>query len=201
MTDILEKHHRQSIRLKGYNYATPGAYFVTTCVNYRKCLLGSIKGEEMILNDAGKMVSDAWQELGECYCDVAIDIFRIMPNHMHGIVLLNVGAGPLVLSEVEGCAWPKEQTEPRKGQPQGVAPTLSLPDVVHRFKTLTTTKYIKGVKENRWPCFDKKLWQRNYYEHVIRNEKELEETREYIQNNPMKWADDENHPDNVNTKP
>ncbi|MEA2108658.1 MAG: transposase, partial [Pseudomonadota bacterium] len=80
------------------------------------------------------------------------------------------------------------------GQPQGVAPTLSLPDVVHRFKTMTTKRYVAGVKQNGWLRFDGKLWQRNYYDHIIRNENELNRIRRYIVDNPAKWELDRENP-------
>lgn len=109
------------------------------------------------------------------------DAFIVMPNHIHGIIVLNsVGAGP--------CARPEQ------GQPQGVAPTFSLPDVIHRFKSLTTTRYRQGVLKMGWRPFAGKLWQRNYYERIIRNDDELNRTREYIQGNPTNWSEDENHP-------
>ena len=84
------------------------------------------------------------------------------------------------------------------GQPQGVAPTWGLPDVVHRFKTMTTKRYSDGVKQWRWPPYTGKLWQRNYYEHVIRNDKEINRAREYILINPLKWELDQENPENMN---
>lgn len=102
-----------------------------------------------------------------------------MPNHVHGIIVL-VGAG------LRAC--------PQKGQPQGVAPTMSLTDVVHRFKTLTTNQYIHGVKRSGWMPFSGRLWQRNYYERVVRDENELTRVREYIANNPMQWDLDRENP-------
>jgi len=88
------------------------------------------------------------------------------------------------------------------GQPQGVAPTgLSLSDVVHRFKTITTKQYIDGVKQHGWSRFGGKLWQRNYYEHIVRNENELNQIRQYIADNPAKWETDRNYlPNNVQKK-
>ena len=134
----------------------------------------------MILNDAGQMVQAVWDEIPGNYDGVETDVFVIMPNHVHGIVVI-VGAGP--------CACPNH------GQPRGVAPTvLSLPDVVHRFKTLSTKRYVDGVKQHNWKSFDKKLWQRNYYEHIIRDETELNKIREYIINNPLNWQTDDENP-------
>ena len=114
---------------------------------------------------------------------VELDEFVIMPNHVHGIIVLNVGAGP--------CACPDSYT----GQPQGVAPTkLSLSDVVHRYKSFTTAEYCIGVVQLNWVPFHDKLWQRNYYEHVIRDEPELHAIREYIRYNPLRWNEDEENP-------
>ena len=153
-------HHRRSIRLKRYDYSSNGAYFITVCTQNRVCLLGGIEQGEMILNDAGKMVQNIWDEIPEYYDCIEIDTFQIMPNHIHGIIVIF-------------------QTK------------LSLPDVVHRFKTLTTKKYIDGVKQYHWQPFDKKLWQRNYYEHIIRDEQSLHKIQEYIMNNPRDWERDE----------
>jgi len=145
------------------------------------------------LSDAGKMIQAVWDESSDHYPDTETDAFAIMPNHIHGIVVL-IGSNPDV--GVGPCAYPDHgQTPKRIGQPQGVAPTgLSLPDMVHRFKTLTTKRYTDGVKRGAWPPFRARLWQRNYYEHVIRNERELDEIREYIATNPLKWALDRENP-------
>jgi hypothetical protein len=80
---------------------------------------------------------------------------------------------------------------PGNGQPQGVAPTLSVPDIVHRFKTMTTKRYVDGVKQHGWLPFHNKLWQRNYYEHIIRDEESYQRISEYIRTNPLQWLDDE----------
>ncbi|MBN1595135.1 transposase [candidate division FCPU426 bacterium] len=181
-------HQRRSIRLKGYDYSKAGAYVVTICTQNRECLFGNIEEGEMRLNDAGQMVQKVWDEIPVYYGSINIDEFVIMPNHIHGIIKIDgadphkniVGAGP--------CACPIESKKTREGQPQGVAPTdLSLPDVVHRFKTMTTKKYTDGVKQHDWPSFSGRLWQRNYWEHIIRDEPELNRVREYITNNPGKW--------------
>ncbi|MFC1485140.1 transposase [bacterium] len=178
------KHHRRSIRLKNYDYSSQGAYFVTICVNEREYLFGNILNECMVLNDAGRMIQTVWNEIPKYYSGIDIDYFQIMPNHIHGIIL--VGAGPCACPEYASTGQPQS-----KGQPQGVAPTvLSLCDVVHRFKTMTTKRYCDGVKQKKWQIFNKKLWQRNYYEHIIRNENELNKIREYISNNPLNWNTD-----------
>jgi len=177
--------HRGSIRLKGYDYSRAGAYFITICAKNRECLFGEIANREMRLNDAGRMVQTVWDEISKFYSGIDNDIFQIMPNHIHAVIV--VGAGP--------CACPDPHGRPRQnGQPRGVAPTLSLPDVVHRFKTMTTKRYVDGVKYYDWPMFPGKLWQRNYYEHIVRNENELKQIRKYILKNPAMWETDLENP-------
>jgi REP element-mobilizing transposase RayT len=185
MTFDPKTHHRRSIRLQGYDYSRPGAYFVTICTQNRECLFGQVVDGTMRLNGTGWMIQTVWDELPQFYPGVDIDAFVVMPNHIHGIIVLIVGAGP--------CACPDKK---RQGQPQGVAPTMSLPDVVHRFKSLTTTRYRQGVTGHGWRPFPGKLWQRNYHEHIIRNEDDLNRIRQYIINNPARWAEDENNSDN-----
>ena len=192
-------HHRRSIRLKQYDYTRTGAYFVTACAQNRECFFGEFVDGVMRLADVGEMIQKIWQELPEYYAGVGIDVFTIMPNHIHGIIVLNhVGAGPR--------ACPPSDI----GQPQGVVPTrlqkeiapmvMSLPDVVHSFKSLTTALYRQGVTENGWVPFCNRLWQRNYYEHIIRNEDELNRIRQYIEDNPLKWEMDRENPTVQETK-
>ena len=185
-------HHRRSIRLKGYDYSRAGLYFITICTHDNVCLFGKIKNGEMVLNHAGRMVKTVWNEIPDFYEQFDVHQFVVMPNHFHGIIEIvsipkSVGAGP--------CACPNNvhlshDGQSIKGQPQGVAPTMSLFDIVRRFKTLTTKRYIDGVKKNNWTRISTKLWHRNYYEHIIRDEKSYVQISEYIQTNPLKWKDD-----------
>ena len=202
-------HHRRSIRLKGYDYTRPGAYFITICTQNRECLFGEVVNGEMRLNGAGAMVQSVWDEIPAFYPGVLTDAFVVMPNHIHGIVIL-VGAA---LRGRPGSGHPQggvptvsaPRGRPGLGHPQGGAPTgsqsrgvaraLSLPDVVHRFKTLTTKRYVDGVKRDGWPPFPGRLWQRNYYEHIIRDEQSLNRIRQYIADNPARWALDRENPD------
>ena len=175
-------HHRRSIRLHNYDYSQSGMYFVTLCTQNRECLFGEIVDGQMQLNDVGKMVRAVWDEIPAHYPGIDVDEFVIMPNHIHGITVI-VGAGPR--------ACPDSTKTQTNGQPQGVAPTgLPLSGVVQRFKTMTTKRYADGVEQSGWPPFPAKLWQRNYWEHVVRNEPELDRIREYIQNNPGQWESD-----------
>lgn len=202
------KPNRRSIRLPGYDYSQAGAYFVTICTQNRECLFGDIVNREMVLHSAGRMVETVWNELPKFYPHVSTDAFQIMPNHIHGIVVItrsdavsSVGAGPRACPVV---GQPRENGRSRDvGQPRGVAPTaakstightLSLPDIVHRFKTMTTKRYADGVKQHGWPSFPGKLWQRNYYEHIIRDENDMARIREYITNNPAQWDTDRENP-------
>ena len=180
-----DRHHRRSIRLRGYDYREAGAYFVTICARDRMSMFGEVVDGRMRLNDQGIMVRTIWEEIPDHYGHVDLDSFVVMPNHIHGIIVL-VGATPR--------GRPGGGPEP--GQAQGPAPTasLSLPDVVHRFKTLTTKRYADGVTQHGWPPFPGRLWQRNYYEHIIRDEGELNITRQYIRDSPLKWEQDPDNP-------
>jgi putative transposase len=178
-------HHRRSIRLRGYDYSRPGAYAVTVCTYLKRPVLGEIVEGEMVLNAVGRMVQDTWEQMPSHYRGCGMDALAVMPNHVHGIIVINpaVGAGP--------CARPGMGQAGEPGQAQGPAPTaMSLPDLIHRFKSLTTARYRQGVTTHGWHALDGKLWQRNYYEHIIRNDDELEKIREYIATNPVRWETD-----------
>lgn len=187
MTYDPERHHRRSIRLKGFDYTQPGAYFVTICTQDRACLFGEVVDGEMRLNEAGRMIQSVWREIPAFYADVDTDEFVVMPNHIHGIIVL-VGTTPRGRPDADVNGRPDD------GQARGPAPTLSLPDVVHRFKTLTTKRYADGVKQSGWRPFIGRVWQRNYYEHIIRNEQSLNTIRQYIHDNPLRWVSDWENP-------
>lgn len=178
-------HRRRSIRLRNFGYGSAGAYYVTIVTQGREAIFGEVIDSSMLLNERGHMVWDVWRDIPRQYPGIEIDAFVVMPNHTHGIVVItDVGAGPRACPDQTGQSH-------RLGQPQGVAPTpLSLQDVVHRFKSLTTTKYRRCVSTNGWPSFPGRLWQRNYWERVIRDEPELNRIRQYISDNPANWNDD-----------
>ena len=177
-----KKHHRRSIRLKEYDYSQAGAYFVTMCTKGRECLFGEIGDGAMRLNDAGQMVDKWWVELTNKFPCVGKDEYVVMPNHLHGIVMI-VGADLRVRST--------------KGAHTG-AP---LPKIVQWFKTMVTNGYIRGVKQYDWAPFPGKLWQRGYHEHIIRDEKSLNNIRRYIQTNPLMWAHDAENPNRIALTP
>ena len=177
MTYNPDIHHRRSIRLKHYDYSQSGAYFITICVNQKLCLLGAVHNGEMVLNDAGTMLEKWYWELECKFSSIQCGPHVVMPNHFHAIIYI-VGADL--------------RTRPNQtGQTHRSASTnTNIPKIVQWFKTMTTNEYIRNVKTNHWKPFSGKLWQRNYYEHIIRNEESFSEIAEYIVNNPMKWVDD-----------
>jgi len=194
------RQHRQSIRLRGYDYTQPGAYFVTICAQDRACLFGDIANGEVRLNAAGRMVSAAWTALPVRFPAVDLDEFVVMPNHIHAIMLI-VGA-PLVGARTVGGvagtvggvagAPPAHSPIDSPGATTRVAPTVG--DIVGAFKSLTTMEYGRGVRAHGWPAFRKHVWHRNYYEHVIRDEASLNRVRQYILDNPLRWAGDRENP-------
>ena len=161
-------HHRRSIRMKHYDYRQAGAYFVTVCTRGRECLFGEVITEDGLnrveLNEIGRGFSNAWLKTPRRHCGLELDEWIIMPNHLHAIV-----------------SWPLDSD-------------WRLGDVIGGYKSLTTTAYCKRVHIGEWPPFEKKFWQRNFWEHVIRNERELENIRAYIVNNPANWTRDIHHP-------
>jgi REP element-mobilizing transposase RayT len=182
-------HHRRSIRLKGYDYSQAGLYFITICVKNRECLFGNIADGEMILNDAGQMVESEWLKLPERFKNIQLHEYIVMPNHFHAI--LEIVGATLVVAQKNTVAQNND-----KGQPQGIAPTgKTVGDMVGAFESITTVEYIRGVKNKNWKTFDGKLWQRNYWEHIICNEKSYQTISDYIINNPLKWNDDKFNPD------
>jgi putative transposase len=164
------RHHRRSIRLKGYDYSQAGAYFITLCTQDRACLFGRVVNGEMRLNDAGRMVLAEWNRLPERFPQVVLDAFVVMPNHVHGILVITDPA-PTVGATV--------------GATTRVAPT-TVGNIIGAFKSRVTVEYIRGVKTSGWPPFRGRLWQRNYYEHIIRNERALNAIRQYIMENPRR---------------
>lgn len=189
-----EIHHRHSIRLKDYDYSQPGAYYVTICIQGKVCLLGDIADGVMAVNDAGKMIEKWWCKLPEKFEVIELDEYVVMPNHFHGIINIVradlcvgiVGADPSVCTV---CTVIRN-----KNINQGEHTGSPLHRIVQWFKTMTTNEYIHDVKKYNWPPFSGKLWQRNYYEHVIRNEDELNKIREYIVLNPATWHEDDENP-------
>lgn len=186
------KHRRHSIRLKDYDYSREGAYYVTTVAQNRLCLFGDVVNAEMILNDAGEMLQSQWRALPERFPNIELDEFVVMPNHFHGIVVMTDKTGRATTR----VAPTRSDADISVGA--GLVPAQNdhdpvLGEIIGAWKSITTDEYIRGVHELNWEPFNRKLWQRNYWEHIIRDEKDLNRIRKYIIDNPANWnADAEN---------
>jgi REP element-mobilizing transposase RayT len=180
-----EIHHRRSIRLKGYEYSRAGGYFVTICAHDREHLFGDIVDGEMRLNDNGRIVEEWWRRSATHFPGVDIDRYITMPNHFHGIVII-VGAGSV--RPDAGTPKPKESGEP--------PPPPTLGKIIGYFKYQSA----KGVNALRCsPGIP--VWQRSYFEHVIRDDADYGRIAEYIDTNPKRWNEDTFYPDNQPDNP
>jgi putative transposase len=183
-------HNRRSIRLPRYNYAQPGAYFVTICIHDRKRnLFGDVVDGKMVLNDAGKIANKCWMEIPEHFPHVKLDEYAVLPNHIHGIICLTNRRGTACralmnddgLDSGTACRAPTGMIE------QFGKPTIdTIPTIIRSYKSAVSKQIHKSDKKFKW--------QRNYYERIIRNEMSLLFVRKYICENPVHWnIDSENH--------
>jgi REP element-mobilizing transposase RayT len=171
-------YHRRSIRLQGYDYTQSGAYFVTLCTHQRDCLFATISVDgELILNDVGRIVEEEWCRSAEIRKEIELDTFAVMPNHLHGIVVIS-------RADVVGATGRSPLPPVRPGPA-----SHSLGALIAGFKSATTKRINLLRKTPGQP-----VWQRNYYEHIVRNERDLNAIRIYIENNPMNWALDRENP-------
>jgi REP element-mobilizing transposase RayT len=184
-----DKHHRRSIRLKGYDYRKHGAYFVTICTVQRACIFGEIVNDSVFLNTLGEIATEEWLKTGKIRESVEIDHFVVMPNHIHGIiVILDVDSARVNRRLTPtGSARSTNNTREWRGTISG-----SLNAIVQQYKS-AVTKLINRVRETPGAP----VWQRNYYEHIIRNEAALNSIRQYIDANPINWALDRENPKNA----
>ncbi|MFZ2172273.1 MAG: transposase [Methylococcaceae bacterium] len=161
-------HRRKSIRLKNYDYSQAGLYFITICTHERLPLFGEIVNGEMILNEAGRTAENCWRAIPDHFPDVTADEFIVMPNHVHGIITITVGANNMVRAN--------------NYLPQhGTSKTIG--SIVRGFKIGVTQWFRSNTDIDV-------VWQHNYYEHIIRNETAYMKIVEYIQTNPQRWLDD-----------
>jgi putative transposase len=154
-------HHRQSIRLQGYDYTKAGAYFITICTHHRAYLFGEIDSGIMELNALGNIAQSHWQKLSQHHANIIVDEFIVMPDHLHGIIMI-------VESSID--------------HPQPIS------EIIRGFKTFSArainkTRGLRGIP----------VWQRNYYDRIIRDELEIDRVRQYIINNPQKWDTDKSN--------
>ena len=176
-----EKHYRRFMCLRGYDYFDPGGYFASICTWQREYLFWEINNGVMRLNEYGRIVEKEWFRTGNIRINVDLDEFVIMPNHLHGILLINNRMNALRRGVL--------QYAPARGLR---SPSQTIGAIIRGFKSAAT----KSINLSRRTP-GRPLWQRNYFEHVIKNENELFGIREYIRGNPLQWNMDEDNPKNI----
>jgi len=182
-----QTHHRRSIRLKGYDYTQPGAYFVTICTYQRDEILGAVVNDGIQLSSLGKIIQTEWFRSAEIRKEIRLfgDEFVVMPNHIHGIVWIveneTVGADGVRLVEHTSTTNTGTRRVPLRRAPR------SLSSFIAGFKAAVTSRAGRELNAAN-------IWQRNYYEHVVRNENELRNFWDYIDTNPLRWQEDQLHP-------
>ncbi len=177
MAETSTHHHRRSIRLNGFDYTQARAYFITLCCQDRVCLFGECADGEIQLNPHGEIVTAEWLRTSTIRPEVQLDTFVVMPNHFHAIV---------IMGDAEAVGAHSRAPLPNRALTR---PPRSLGALVAGFKA-ATTKQINQYRDTP----GQKVWQRNYYEHIIRNDDDLNRHRMYIENNPGRWAEDRENP-------
>ncbi len=181
-------HDRRSIRLKEYDYSQAGAYFVTIVVWHREFLFGEIKNQEMTLNKRGEIVRKWWQQIHIHFPNAGTGALIVMPNHIHGIIFIFERRGTVPV--------PDERKTSGGETSGGMTPPLRTPtlgQIVAYFKYQSTKEMNASTKAG----VVTKFWQRNYYEHVIRDETDLKNKTDYIEANPSLWDEDDENPINI----
>lgn len=161
---MVELPYRKPNRLPDYDYSTPGYYFVMPVIQHRRQFLATIRNHESMLSEPGEMVQSVWHMIPVRFPSVSVDDCVVMPNHMHGILRLHA-----------------------TGMFEG---RVNLCTVMHWFKGYTTHMYGRGVRKSGWEPYDRRLWQISYYEHIVRDDDDLDRIREYIESNPANWQED-----------
>ena len=160
---MTSRRWRKPLRIPTYDYRTPGPYFVTICTNERLPLFGLIEAGAFLPNPAGTMVAGAWGDIPTTFPEVTLCAFEAMPNHIHGVLMLD---------------------------PDNVERNATLGDIMKWYKAITTNRYIHGVRTHGWPPFAGKVWQPRYFEHVVRNDADMDRILTYMTNNPASWEQD-----------
>jgi len=183
-----QKHRRRSIRLPNYDYSQPGAYYVTIVTWHRECLFGEVVDGEMKLTKFGLVAKQQWEKLPERFPNIELGAFVIMPNHTHGIIVISRGTAEN-LNDHDGESTRRAPTREQFQKPVNG----SIPTIVRSYKSSVSYRInlMRGTQ-------DIPVWQRNYYEHIIRNERDLQNKTDYIEANPMLWNEDNENP--LNTK-
>ena len=187
-----QKHHRRSIRLQGYDYASAGAYYVTIVAWQRECLFGDVINKEMQLTKFGLVAKQQWEKLPKRFPNIELGAYMIMPNHMHGIIEIINDRGTTgnrinLDDELSRRAPTQEQFQkPVKG---------SIPTIIRSYKSAVSYRINLMRRTDGVP-----VWQRNYYEHIIRNQTDLQNKTDYIEANPLLWDEDDENPINTNRR-
>ncbi|MFZ2199599.1 MAG: transposase [Microgenomates group bacterium] len=154
---------RHTIRLQTFDYSSPNWYYVTICTNERESNFGEIHDGKMFFSPAGRMIELEWVKLRIRYINIRLGKFVVRPNHFHGII---------------------------QSIRAGIKPAPTLGTIIGSYKSITTHEYIAGINKYDWQAFNHRLWQRNYYEHIIRNDEDFDHIQKYITNNPLNWVKD-----------
>ena len=184
-----KKHHRRSIRLKGYDYSQPGAYYVTIVTWHREFLFGEVVNGEMVLNKFGLVAKQEWEKLKRRFPNIELGAFIIMPNHMHGIIIIISGRGTAEnLKYLDGESSRRAPTQEAFQKPiKG-----SIPTIIRSYKSAVAYRINLMRRTQGIP-----VWQRNYWEHIIRDQQDLQNKTDYIEANPMLWDEDDENPLNI----
>jgi REP element-mobilizing transposase RayT len=167
-------HNRRSIRLSGYNYSKAGFYFVTLCLHNRECLFGDIVNGEMILNENGNAAKVCWSQIPTHFPATKIHAHIVMPNHIHGII--EICSSDDLPTPVGANNHSPLHTDNLNKRPNGTSKTIG--------------SIVRGFKIGVTRAMGRPVWQRNYYEHIIRNEEDYRRIADYIANNPLTWEKD-----------
>ncbi|WP_159790019.1 transposase [Sodalinema gerasimenkoae] len=181
-------HHRRSIRLPHYNYAQPGLYFITICAYQRQCLFANISNGSIELTTYGEIVAEEWKRSSDIRNEIQLDTWVVMPNHFHGLVEIVGGTANRV--GADGRTANRMRANSRSPQRDRMK-SKSISSLISGFKSAVTYR-INGLRQTP----GNPVWQRNYYEHIVRNESECDRLRDYIFQNPHRWQQDQLHPDN-----
>lgn len=202
-------HDRKSIRLKDNDYTQPGSYFVNICAANRRCILGSVKNSEILLSDIGKIAFDDWLAIPNHYQNISLDTFQIMPNHIHGIIVINESPQPSCRDTTQSCPdvemLKAELRESRVANSQGHGGAMSLQNsrvrkfgqpirgslsaILGAYKAGVTFSVRAARLHHETP-----LWQSRFYDHIIRDDIELFMIHQYIKLNPLFWEYDIDNP-------
>ncbi|MCX6558426.1 MAG: hypothetical protein NTW95_13525 [Candidatus Aminicenantes bacterium] len=182
-----EVQRRRSIRMRGRDYSASGKYFLTICTQNRELIFGTIENKSMLLSPVGRIAERYWKNIPRHFPNIRLDEYCIMPNHIHGILIIEDIANVGVQYEIkQNHIEPLHPVEPRFHSFQHIVPK-SIGSIIRTYKTAVT----KRCKENG---FDQFIWQRNFHDRVIRDNGELKRIQQYIRNNPANWDTDDENP-------